>query len=114
MGREQKGQLTSHLPAVRAIHLKVDGTGTAAIKKGAGQATLTDNNTGDYTLTFDYPGYRFLGAAFTPVTKVYHHLNADPSTPCTAIRILTFNDAGAATDAIFYITVFVTDSQYDW
>lgn len=34
---------------------RVDGTGTASILEGQYHATLTDNGTGDYTLTFARP-----------------------------------------------------------
>lgn len=39
---------------IRQLELIVDGTGTAALSGPASlQATLVDNGTGDYTITFD-------------------------------------------------------------
>lgn len=39
----------------RQLHFKVQGTGTASILVGESDASLTDNGTGDYTLTFSKP-----------------------------------------------------------
>lgn len=37
---------------MRMLAIKLDGTGTAALGEGSTQATLVDNGTGDYTITF--------------------------------------------------------------
>lgn len=39
----------------RQLHIKVDGTGPSSIVIGSKDASLTDNGTGDYTLTFAKP-----------------------------------------------------------
>lgn len=54
MKRSIKG--SQRLP--RLIAFEVDGTGTAAIGEGASEAALTDNGTGDWTLTFTVPFLR--------------------------------------------------------
>lgn len=91
---------------VRKLNFLVDGTGTAALTQGSFHATLTDNGTGDYTVTFNKPGKRLLGLSVLPITKVYAHTR---SALPTAVRILTFNDAGVATDADFYLEVTLSD-----
>jgi hypothetical protein len=94
------------------MHFYVNGTGTASITVGAQLGTLTDNGTGDYTITFTYPGARLLAVCFSSITKVYHQLHS--STGKTLVRVLTFNDAGSATDADFYLEVTVSDSAYEY
>lgn len=36
----------------RQLHFKIDGTGASSLLIGSKDAVLTDNGTGDYTLTF--------------------------------------------------------------
>lgn len=86
----------------RELAFFLDGTGTAALTIGSGLATLTDNGTGDYTLTFRQPFARTPIVLVTPLTKVYATVTAMSTTACT---IKTFNDAGSATDADMSILV---------
>ena len=111
MGRATKGAVESHQNQVRDIEVKIDGTGTAAVLFGANHVTLTDNGTGDYTLTLVKPGQQTLFVSVTPLTKVYVQL---ASVSATAVQILTFSDAGSATDADFYALIRVSDSQYQY
>lgn len=79
----------------------VDGSGTAAISVGSTDATLTDNGTGDWTLTFTKAFKRAPICVVTGATRA--QLQTAPTT--TAVRILGFNAAGsAAADQVF--TVF--------
>jgi len=71
------------------IAAQIDGTGTAAITTSDGAATLTDNGTGDYTVTF---GSNFLSAP-TVVATVIDATYATTDQP--AIVILS-----VATDAV--------------
>lgn len=105
MLRELKG--TQRLP--RALFFKLTGTGTAALGEGKYDATLTDNGTGDYTLTFVKPFAR------TPVVNV-NSLTAGiqiklHALSTTAIQIKSFAvDGTTATDAVLDIAVFGWDS----
>jgi hypothetical protein len=105
MLREIKG--SQRLP--RLLAFRVDGTGTASIVEGAFDATLVDNGTGDYTLTFAKPYTRVpvcigtaLGAAAASVVIA--------AVSITAVQVTIFSDAGAALDADFHLQVLGWDS----
>lgn len=54
----QRGFARSIQSRQRLTHMiasRVDGTGTAALLSGSNELTLTDNGTGDYTLTYAVP-----------------------------------------------------------
>lgn len=106
MLREIKG--TQRLPRVLAF--RVDGTGTASILEGAFDATLTDNGTGDYTLTFAKPFARVpvvLGASILAASGV---VEID-AISATAIGIKTFAvDGTTATDVDFHVALLGFDS----
>jgi hypothetical protein len=89
---------------VFAIH----GSGTAALSIGAKDGTLTDNGTGDYTITFAEAFKR------APVVVVCGkagraQLLAQPTT--TACRIGVFNTSNAAADDDVYVMVLGYDSD---
>lgn len=104
MMREIKG--TQRLP--RLLAFKVTGTGTAAIGEGASDATLTDNGTGDYTLTFRKA---FLRAPIVTVTTMTANTRAEvAAASASSCQILTKNDATSATDAVFLVQVLGWDT----
>ena len=84
----------------RQLHFKVDGTGTASILIGSKDATLTDNGTGLYTLTFAKPFAR-------PPVVVCQNLSAAVillrvvSATGLAVQISSFNASGVDTDCDF-------------
>lgn len=86
-------------------------TGTAAIGEGIGRATLTDNGTGDFTLTLTEPGQRpcvVVGLVCQTAT-CYAELQSAPT--ASVVRILTkATSNNAATDAVFHVTVRVWDA----
>lgn len=94
----------------RQLGFKVTGTGTAAINQGSTDATLTDNGTGDYTLTFTKPFARAPIPVVTPLTTGIHAEVTSASS--TAVRIKTFAvaDGTTATDAVFFVHVLGYDS----
>lgn len=94
----------------RFLGFKVTGTGTAAINQGAADATLTDNGTGDYTITFVKPFQRAPIVTVAPATTGIHCEIASAS--ATAVRIKTFAvaDGTTATDAVFHAQVLGYDS----
>lgn len=85
-----------------AIHL--DGTGTAALTQGSTQATLTDNGTGDYTLTYREPLGRAAVVVASPITAgIICRVSASTALSC---RILCFAvDGTTATDADLYVHI---------
>ncbi len=99
MLREIKG--TQRLPRILAI--RVNGTGTAAIQEGGFDATLVDNGTGDYTLTFRKPFARKPVAVASCATTDCYAEFVDADNSASVLHILTKNNADAATDAIFHV-----------
>lgn len=93
---------TQRLP--RQLCFKVTGTGTAAITIGSKQATLTDNGTGDYTITFLQPFARSpVAVASCQTATTYAEIK---TATATAINVLTKATAdNAATDAVFHLIV---------
>lgn len=85
----------------------VDGTGTAALSGlNANDCTLTDNGTGDYTITFDEP----FKCADTEVVVVATNVTDDivckiGTVSKSAVQILTENLSGTATDADFHVMI---------
>ena len=100
----------SHQRRVRHLYFHVDGTGTAALTHGGQEGTLVDNGTGDYTvtLTSNTNGHsRVLGLHATSITA---DIICTASISGDAITVLTTSDAGAATDADFYLMVVLSDA----
>jgi hypothetical protein len=86
-----------------AIHL--DGTGTAALSQGSTQATLTDNGTGDYTLTFAQPLGRAPIVVASPLTAdVIVQISAASASACT-IKSFDATDGTTAKDADLHILI---------
>lgn len=94
------------------LNFRVQGTGTAEILDGGADATLVDNNTGDYTLTFTPP------FAFPPTVVGTGIAGTDDfiveigSVSATAVNILTKDDGGSAEDADFHLIVVGTREPY--
>lgn len=92
---------------------KVTGTGTAVIDIGSNQATLTDNGTGDYTLTFRNAFGRIPVVAGCCGTA--NLLLRVISATATSVNVKTVNTGGTATDSIFYLFVLGHyKTQEDW
>ncbi len=104
MLRSLKG--TQHLPRVLAF--RIDGTGTASILEGNFDATLVDNGTGDYTLTFAVPFVRVPVCVGSAVGSTAAIINVVPSV--TAVQVLVKDAAGSAADADFHLIVHGFDS----
>ncbi len=93
----------------RVLRFIVDGTGTASITLNSTDATLVDNGTGDYTLTFNEAFVRSGIAHVTPITAdVVPRIVAQT---ITTIQINTDTNAGAPVDADFHLTVVGYDSS---
>jgi len=87
----------------RQLHFKVDGTGSASIVIGSKDASLADNGTGDYTLTFVKPFAR-------PPVVVASSLTAGAviqiaSASATAVQLVVTDLAAAALDADLMVVV---------
>lgn len=94
---------------MRIMSAKVDGTGTAALSGTcANNFTLTDNGTGDYTLTFGIPFKRVPEVIATPITdNIVCKLG---TVAVDSVQILTENLSGSATDADFHFIVLGADT----
>lgn len=106
MLRDIKG--TQRLP--RLLAFRVDGTGTASILEGAFDATLVDNGTGDYTLTFAKPFARVpvvLGSGIVAASGI---VEID-AISATAVGIKIFaEDGSTAQDSDFHLAILGWDS----
>lgn len=103
-------QVVSPQRKMRIMSVKVDGTGTAAISGTcASNMTLTDNGTGDYTLT---PNLAFKRAPEVIATPITDNIICKIGTvTTTAIQILTENLSGVATDADFHAIILGSDTE---
>ena len=116
MGSNAKdNSITTIKSSPRIICLTVDGTGTAAISgPDADLVTLTDNGTGDYTITFatalqELP-YIFAPMSLTADICYMHHATAPTR---TVVRILSksVEASPAATDADFQVMMLVHTAE---
>lgn len=106
MLREIKG--TQRLP--RALALRVEGTGTASILEGAFDATLVDNGTGDYTLTFAKPFARVpVAIACSLAADIVCYVHAVSASAVT-IRARSVAASPAAADVDFHLLVLGSDA----
>jgi hypothetical protein len=105
MLRDIKG--TQRLP--RLLAFRVDGTGTASILEGGFHASLVDNGTGDYTLTFFKPFVRVPVCSGNAIGSTAAIINI-AVVSATAVQIKAFDAAGLAADVDFHLTVLGWDS----
>lgn len=95
--------------AMRVMSVKVTGTGTAAVAGTcSNNMTLTDNGTGDYTLTFNLPFKRAPEVIATATTdNIYCKIG---TVAVGSVQILTENLSGVATDAVFHAIILGSDT----
>jgi len=87
----------------------IDGTGTASIDIGSEDGTLTDNGTGDYSVTFKQP---FTRAPIVIVTGRTHPAQLLASATTTGFRVGCFNNGtNAAVDDKLYAIVLGYDGE---
>lgn len=100
----QKQAVTCPQQRVSLLSLKVDGTGTASLSGTCAlNCSLTDNGTGDYTITFLNPFLRVPEAVATAITDdIYCKIG---TIAVGSVQVLTENLSGAATDADFHLMV---------
>lgn len=99
---------------VRELCFKVTGTGTAAINQGSPDATLVDNGTGDYTLTFAKAGKRLLYAGVQPVADagdLAATLHTDTDNTRVRVKLWDMTDGTTAKDGVFYLKVSLSDTS---
>jgi len=91
---------------------KIQGTGTAALSNNATRAVLTDNGTGDYTVTLREGLSNSLPLVFgTAVGNTSATLNVHSIGP-TSVQVKTYDAADAPVDADFYLFLFCPSSSY--
>lgn len=94
---------------VRLMAAFVDGTGTAALSGlNSPNMSLTDNGTGDYTLTLDEAYAQAPQVVATPKTD--NIICKIGTVTASSIQILTENLSGSATDADFHVMIIGSDS----
>lgn len=87
----------------RLLAFKVDGTGTASLLVGSKDATLTDNGTGDYTLTFAKPFARVPVVVASAITA--GAVIQIASATVTACNIVVTDLSAVALDADLHVLV---------
>lgn len=96
---------------MRLMSFSVDGTGTAALGGSSKfSASLTDNGTGDYTVTFDVKYGRAPEAYCTPLTTGIHCEIFSISTSAVRVKTFAVADGTTATDADFHLLVVGSDA----
>lgn len=100
MGRALDGKIGTRWPEedVYEEFFQIDGSGTAALLLGGQYATLVDNDTGDYLLTFTYPGAKVLGAWAQVVGATPAHAQCKTLTK-NAVNVIVTDLAGTPADA---------------
>ena len=102
---------------MRMLALKVDGTGTAALSGPSSlEATLTDNGTGDYTITFDKAFSQApVCVAMSLLDDQVVSLKSAPSTTAVSFETRTVAACPAAADGEFEVLIFGCDvsEKYD-
>lgn len=93
----------------RMMGFKVQGTSTAALLIGTPEATLTDNGTGDYTVTFKRPFNTAPVVVATPLTANRGACIVSSSVNAVRIQTATF-PGGALSDADFELLVLGYDT----
>lgn len=95
---------------MRIMSAKVDGTGTAALSGTcANDMALTDNGTGDYTLTFDVAYERAPEVVVTPLTADAVPRIAAVAVDSVQILMRKASD-GTAIDADFHVMILGSDA----
>lgn len=116
-GETMKRPVESAQRKMRIIAVKVDGTGTAAVSGPSSlEVTLTDNGTGDYTLTFDKAFKQAPVVVATPLTDdIAVSLKAAASTTAVSFETRSIGTTPAATDADFEVFIIGcdVDEKYD-
>lgn len=116
MGRKQDNAITTQMGGPRVVAFTVDGTGTAKLT-GPDQAlaTLTDNGTGDYTLTWAtaLEQAAYVMAPIPITADVQPSLTANT----TALVQFTWNSVEttpAATDCDFHVIMLIDAASGDY
>lgn len=103
-------ELQSRQRLIHVIGSRVDGTGTAALLSGSNELTLTDNGTGDYTLTFDVAFKQVPVVVATPVTAGISLQIGTLSASAVQILAVATSDGTTATDADFHVMIMGSDA----
>ena len=94
-----------------------NGTGTVAIRASFNVTSITDNGTGDYTLTLVKPSARLLGAFFTPIdADVVPQIDISDCTDAGVVNVV-FKDLDgtpSATDCDFFARIIVSDAPLNY
>lgn len=99
--------------APRMLAFKVTGTGTAEISVGAKDASLADNGTGDYTITFEQAFARVpVAVATSQSAGVY--CEVIPSATAVQVLCKAADGTEAAEDAIVHVVVLGYDAADEY
>lgn len=100
----------------RLMHViagRVDGTGTASVLEGSNELTLTDNGTGDYTLTFGTAYERIPTVLVTPIGASGDIVATLGTLSTSAAQILLWDgtDGTTAKDGDFHVMIIGSNAE---
>lgn len=98
--------IASHQRKEIVLPLRIKGTGTAAVQEGGEHVTLTDNGTGDYTITFKTPFARLPVVGSPVIVGATSGVCRISAVSATAVRILAFGVNGtSAADVDLHVII---------
>lgn len=106
-----KRPVESNQRKMRLLALKLDGTGTASLSgPSSNEATLTDNGTGDYTITFSRAFQQAPVVVATPLTDdIAVSLKSAATTSAVSLECRSIGACPAATDADLEVLIIGSD-----
>ena len=95
---------------MRALALKLVGTGTAAISEGTHDVTLVDNGVGDWTISFE-DAYKRVPMVVALAVTASVHVRCVPA--LGSVQVLAFSDLAETTpvDAAIDLLVLGADAE---
>jgi len=113
MGKDIKREVMANQREMRLLGFQLDGAGTASLTKGSQDATLTDNGTGDYTLTFSKAFAQVPTVVATPLTADVILQIAAVAVSSVQIKAFDATDGTTAKDCDLHALAFGSDSDYE-
>lgn len=98
------------MTGARLMAFRVDGTGAASLLEGSSVASLTDNGTGDYTITYNTA---FANDNVIVLTSLGQNVDASltvESSDAASVNITTFEGTPSAFDCNFDVVVIGQDT----
>jgi len=113
-------EINSHQRLVRKMFFNVDGSVVAGgtltkngLLAGAQQGLITENSSGNYTITFNEPGSRILGVQATTFTDVSTMRVIAASATSVQVEQVGADQTTPLADGDFFLEVTLSDAADD-